>query len=186
MSLCCFSRLREMRIWRRVWQERWTERTRGNQLLGMEGEDLSTMERGLETLAWSCCHVWLVLKASMSEVWLIAVVQVERLCLGEVEDQPKGFIAFFCFPGLTLQLAEGFSDGAAHESHEKCCSSELASLHCRAAEHWLSICTGKKAGRSCFCGLNVARGPRRCRFKSNFCCRLTTEVWVSCLPQPPV
>lgn len=41
LFLCCFSRLSEMRIWKRVWQERWTERTRAKLLLGVEGEDMS-------------------------------------------------------------------------------------------------------------------------------------------------
>lgn len=126
-----------------------------------------------------CDSYW---KSALSEVWLICVVHVESHCLGEVEDEPQGLIARF-FPGVpwVSSLLKVFLTEQHWESHEKCCSSELACLLCRTAEHWLSTCTEKKAGRSCFCGLNVSRGPGRCRFRSNFCGRLTKEVWVACL-----
>ena len=119
---------------------------------------------------------------------LTCAVHVGSCCSGEVEDGTWGIkYQFFQGPSLTLQLAEDIAEWAALRASwerlvlwvgQACFAEQLNTS-------WAFV-QGRKPvyrERSWFCGWSVAIGPRRCRFKTNFYCRLAKEVWVSCLPQ---
>lgn len=124
-------------------------------------------------------------------MWLTHAVHVESHYLGEVEDETWEInCPFFQGPSLTLQLADDISEQAAlRASWERlvlwvgqACFAEHLSTG------W-AFEQGRKPvyrERNWFCGLSVTIGPGRCRFKTNFYCRLTKEVWVTCLPQLPI
>lgn len=124
-------------------------------------------------------------------MWLTCAVHVESHCLGEVEDETRGIkCRFFQGPSLTLQLAKDISEWAAlRASWERLVLwVGQASFAEQLNTNWAFV-QGRKSvyrERSWFCGLSVAIVPGRCRFKTNFYCRLTKEVWVSCLPQLPI
>ena len=124
-------------------------------------------------------------------MWLTCAVHVESHYLAEVGDETWGInCQFFQGPSLTLQFAEDISKWAALRiswerlvlwAGQACFAEQLST-------GWAFV-QGRKPvyrERSWFCGLSVAIGPGRCRFKTNFYCRLTKEVWVSCLPQLPI
>lgn len=112
--------------------------------------------------------------------------------LGETEDE-MWVIKCQVFQGLALnfQPAEDISKWAAMKvSWEKLvlCGGWVPSGE-QISTGW-AFAEGKKKPvhreRSWFCGLNVTLVPRRCRFKTNFYCRLSEEVWACCLPKLPV
>lgn len=124
-------------------------------------------------------------------MWLTCTVHVESHYLGEAKDETWGIqCRLFQGPSPMFQLAEGISERAALRAPgerlvlgvgQACFAEQLNT-------GWAFV-QGRKPvyrERNWFCGSSVAISPGKCRFKTNFYCRLTKEVWVSCLPQLPI
>lgn len=128
-------------------------------------------------------------------MWLTCAVSVESFCLGETEDETwviKCQVFSRAPPDFPAWWGH-FQVSSTESLMRKAGPVRWLGPFWRTAKHWLSIYRGEKKKkkpvhreRSWFCGLNAALVPRRCRFKANFYCRLSEEVWASCLPKLPV